>query len=77
MYRLSEVAELMNCSLSHVYALVQSGVLPSVNIGLRKALRVAEEDLEAFIASRREHRHKAAAQFPPRTNPRRAMKQWF
>ena len=48
------MAERLNVSLSTAYALVETGALPSVAVGTRKGLRVLENDLEMFIASRRE-----------------------
>ena len=43
----NDVAELLNVSRSFVYALMQSGHLPTVQIG--RSVRVRPEDLEEFI----------------------------
>ena len=42
-----EVAELLSVSRSFAYALMQSGQLPTVQIG--RSVRVRPEDLEEFI----------------------------
>jgi excisionase family DNA binding protein len=48
--KLKVVAERMDCSLSNVYNLVASGELPVHRVGLKKGLRVSENDLEAYLA---------------------------
>lgn len=48
--KLRQVAERLNCSLSNVYALTEKGELPVHRVGLRKGLRIAEEDLTAYLA---------------------------
>ncbi len=60
MYKLPEVAERLDVSLDTARRYVRSGQLGSVFIG--NAYRVSEEDLEAFIASRRSKPPKAQAQ---------------
>lgn len=42
-----DVAELLSVSRSFAYALMQSGQIPTVQLG--KAVRVRPEDLEKFI----------------------------
>ena len=51
--KINQAAELLNVSVSTAYALVESGALPSISVGIKKGLRVSDEDLDAFIASRR------------------------
>ena len=51
-YRLlkaNEVAEILNVSRSHVYNLMNKGIIPTVYIA--NSLRVRPEDLEWFISS--------------------------
>ena len=45
--RAQDVAELLSVSRSFAYALMQSGQLPTVQLG--RAVRVRPEDLEEFI----------------------------
>jgi excisionase family DNA binding protein len=52
--KLRDCAALLNCSLSNVYSLTSDGTLPVHRVGLKKGLRVAEEDLEAYLAKVRE-----------------------
>lgn len=49
LYRVREVAEYLSLSRSKVYALMQSGALPSVRIDGSR--RVRGEDLRAFVDS--------------------------
>jgi excisionase family DNA binding protein len=68
MLRLTEVAERLNCSLSNVYNLIESGKLPIVPTGARgKGYRVTETDLQAFIEQGRHARRPQA--WPEKTNP--------
>ena len=46
-----DVSRRLNCSVSHVYRLVESGALPALRIGPR-ALRVDEADLGAYLLAR-------------------------
>jgi excisionase family DNA binding protein len=46
-YRITEVSELIGCSKSKAYQLVQSGAIPSTRIG--SLLRVPRSALEAFV----------------------------
>jgi excisionase family DNA binding protein len=50
--RVRDVAAVLRCSQSQVYATIARGEIPSVRIGER-AVRVTRRDLEAFLASRR------------------------
>ena len=47
LYRVEYVAELLDISRSHVYALMSKGELPSVRIG--RCRRIAKEDLQAWL----------------------------
>jgi excisionase family DNA binding protein len=47
--KVEEVAELTKISTSHLYALINEGVLPAVRFG--RAKRIRPEDLEEFIRS--------------------------
>lgn len=52
--KVPEVAQLLACSIATVYALIERGQLPAVKIGVGGGgVRVAREDLQCFIASRR------------------------
>ncbi|MDQ1714145.1 MAG: hypothetical protein QOC60_90 [Frankiaceae bacterium] len=48
--QLSDVAEILNCSASQVYALVRNEELPAVKIGGRGQWRVEASMLEEYIA---------------------------
>jgi excisionase family DNA binding protein len=47
--QLSDVAEILNCSASQVYALVRNEELPAVKIGGRGQWRVEASKLEEYI----------------------------
>ena len=49
-FALTEVAEILNISVSQVYALVRRGDLPAIKIGGRGQWRVEDTKLEAYIA---------------------------
>ena len=52
--KVPQVAELLACSIATVYALIESGALPAVKIGVGTGgVRVSREDLETFVESRR------------------------
>ncbi len=56
MYTVKRAAERLGCCVSVVYDLVNSGVLPHYRIGkkgCRGAIRIAEADLESYLASLR------------------------
>jgi excisionase family DNA binding protein len=66
--KLNEVSQRLNCSLSNVYALVESGRLAAIPTGAGGAgLRVTEQDLAAFIDARRKARKPQS--WPEKTNP--------
>lgn len=46
---IEEVADLTKVSTSHLYSLINEGVLPAVQFG--RAKRIRPEDLEEFIRS--------------------------
>ena len=50
LYKASEVAAILNCSLSNVYRLLDRGKLAYHHVGLKKGKRVAEADLQAYLA---------------------------
>lgn len=52
-YTVKEVAALLKASESNVYALMDTGELPYVSIGVKKGRRIRPEDLEAFLEARR------------------------
>ena len=64
--KLKDVAKLLDCSLSNVYALVSEGKLPVLKVGLKKGLRVDEADFLAYLAK---VRHEGAGPSPPGTTP--------
>ena len=65
MLRLKQVAEALNCSLSNVYALKDTGLLPVVRTGASKGFRVRPEDLEAFLDKRKQGRRETALRSTP------------
>jgi excisionase family DNA binding protein len=60
-----QVAERLSCSAACVYALVASGELPVVRIGLKKGYRVDVRDLDAFVSGRK-FRYRMGAPRVPR-----------
>lgn len=50
MYKVSEVADILQVNRNQVYNLIHSGELKAFEI---KSLRVTEEDLNEFISSRK------------------------
>jgi excisionase family DNA binding protein len=66
--KLNEVSQRLNCSLSNVYSLVQSGRLAVISTGATgKGFRVSEDELLRFIKEGRRGRRPSA--WPERTNP--------
>ena len=50
----TEVAERLSCSLQNVYDIIHAGLLPAFRVGADGGgIRVAEEDLQEFIESRK------------------------
>ncbi len=52
LFRVPEVAAMTGLAESYVWRLIQRGEIPVVKIG--RATRIQREDLELFIANRRE-----------------------
>jgi excisionase family DNA binding protein len=50
---IKQAAQRLSCSAACVYALVASGELPVVRIGLHKGYRVDIRDLDAFVSDRK------------------------
>ncbi len=48
---LTDVAEVLNISMSQTYAIVHSGKLKAIRVGGRGQWRVEDVELEAYIAS--------------------------
>lgn len=48
---LTDVADILNISPTHAYALVRSGELPGIQIGGRNMWRVERSKLEEYIAA--------------------------
>ena len=65
MLRVKDVAARLGCSLSTAYQLIESGRLPSHQIGMRKGIRVSEDDLGAYLDKCR-----AAKGSKPATEPK-------
>lgn len=51
---LADTAEVLNVSVSQAYALVRSGELPAIKIGVRGHWRIEREVLEGYIAGKYE-----------------------
>jgi len=63
-FALTGVAEVLNISVSQVYALVRRGDLPAIKIGGRGQWRVEGTELEAYIAGAYESTRKFIADHP-------------
>lgn len=71
MLKVADIAKRLNCAVSTVYALVESGRLPCHRIGCgRGAVRVSDEDLSAYLDQSRSLSTVAA----PATEPNRRVK---
>ena len=75
----SEVAAQLRCSLANVYALISSGALISIATGARgSGIRVSQDDLDAFIESRRERSRSFLSPAPAKARrTRRVRGEWF
>ncbi|MDQ6648568.1 MAG: helix-turn-helix domain-containing protein [Actinomycetota bacterium] len=62
--QLSDVADVLNISVSQAYALVRNGDLPAVKIGGRGQWRVESDRLEAYIAQLYEQTRAFVASHP-------------
>ena len=67
MFKVPDVAKRLNCSISTVYGLVDAGKIAAYRIGIgRGALRIAEQDLEAFLESCRTQKAERVVHKPSR-----------
>lgn len=61
---LPETAEVLGCSRMHVYRLIQSGALATVDISLpgaqRTKTRVADDELDRYLTERRNAKEESA-----------------
>lgn len=64
MLRVRDVAARLNCSLSTVYQLIGIGRIPSHQIGLSRAIRISEEDLQIYLEQSRAVRRRVPAAAP-------------
>lgn len=71
--KIREVADLLNCSISNVYAISASGELRSIRVGRGNAgLRFTEEAVEEFIAKRQQGGQSEEPPAEPPAKPPRA-----
>lgn len=70
MLRVKEVAARLGCSLSTAYQLIDSGRLPSHHVGMRKGIRVSEDDLHAYLERCRTQNGPKPAPLPKATGGR-------
>lgn len=61
---LTDVAEVLNTSVSQVYALVRRGDLPAIKLGGRGQWRVERTKLEEFIGAQYERTKEFVEQHP-------------
>jgi excisionase family DNA binding protein len=61
---LTDVAEVLNISMSQTYALVRNGELEAIKIGGRGQYRVEREKLESYIARMYDETRKFLAEHP-------------
>jgi excisionase family DNA binding protein len=61
-----EAAAHLGCSTKNVYALIQQGLLPVIQIGIAKGYRIHSDDLAAFLRERRIQIETAKHIKPPR-----------
>lgn len=65
---IAEAAQALGCSEANVYSLIDSGKLPYVPVGRKKGYRIASDDLDLFIRSRK--LQKQPAETKPVSRPR-------
>ena len=65
---IAEAAQALGCSEANVYSLIDSGKLPYVPVGRKKGYRIASDDLDLFIGSRK--LQKQPAETKPVSRPR-------
>jgi excisionase family DNA binding protein len=63
--RIEEAARLLNLSRSHVYTLVQGGVIPSIRIG--RAVRIPKAWVQSWVLERTAAWEKAHAEYEKAT----------
>jgi len=51
-----EAASFLACSVDTIERLIALGVLPAIKLGPNGHVRIAHEDLVAFVAAQRSHR---------------------
>lgn len=61
---IKQAAGRLACSVAGVYALVASGDLPVVRVGVHKGYRVDIRDLETFVSDRKFRYRPSAAPIP-------------
>jgi excisionase family DNA binding protein len=61
---LTDVAEVLNISMSQTYALVRNGELEAIKIGGRGQYRVERDKLESYIARMYDETRKFLAEHP-------------
>jgi excisionase family DNA binding protein len=64
LHTLPEAAEILNVSMSQIYALVRSGELPGMQVGGRLQWRVDPADLDAYIKEAKARTAQRIAQDP-------------
>jgi len=70
---IKETAQRLRCKRANVYALIASGELPVVRIGLQKGYRIDARDLEGFVNDRKFRYRPQPARLPrPRLKHLRA-----
>ncbi len=56
-----EAASRLSCGLTNLYALIDEGLLPVVRVGKAKGYRIDVQDIERFIAERKQSKHASGA----------------
>jgi excisionase family DNA binding protein len=65
MFKVPEVAQQLNCSISTIYGLVDTGKLVAYRIGQgRGAVRIAQTDLDAYLESCRSQKTEGVRKLP-------------
>ncbi|MBC7820636.1 MAG: helix-turn-helix domain-containing protein [Planctomycetaceae bacterium] len=65
MFKVPEVAQQLNCSISTIYGLVDTGKLVAHRIGVgRGAVRIAQTDLDLYLASCRTQKTEGVRKLP-------------
>jgi len=76
LYKVADVARILNVSASCVYALIEKGVLACHRIGLgRGTVRISETDLNHYLATSRKHKDESVqSQVRPRPQVKLKLK---